>query len=239
MKGDCVRDPIQDCADISSNLLTSLHFCKVAYKIFIKEIASRPHKTQSKWLSDCRTYGVDKIDWCKSYNLAFLCTRETKLRTFQFKFLHRRIATNSYLFKIGISQSDRCCFCKGSSETLLHLFWECPYVQSFWNEVKTWIYSFSCFSNVNFSFLSCLGLAEDTSNLLFHHILLSARHYIYRSKLMNSSLSREPFTRGIQTCFNVEKRYAIQNGTLSKFRMKWGTFISDSFSGGWWGEQQT
>ena len=30
MKRDCARVPIQDFADISSNLLASLNFCKVA-----------------------------------------------------------------------------------------------------------------------------------------------------------------------------------------------------------------
>ena len=86
-----------------SNLLASTEFCKVAYKMLIKQIASIPHKSQSKWLSDCNFQSVDYIDWRSSYSLAFLCTRESKLRTFQFKFLHRRIATNSYLFKIAIS----------------------------------------------------------------------------------------------------------------------------------------
>ena len=94
-----------------SNLLASTEFCKVAYKMLIKQIASIPHKSQSKWLSDCNSQSVDYIDWRSSYSLAFLCTRESKLRTFQFKFLHRRIATNSYLFKIGIASDNNCSFC--------------------------------------------------------------------------------------------------------------------------------
>ena len=94
---------------------------------------------------------------------------------------------------------------------------------AFWNEVKVWKNGLSCFSNVNFSFLSCLGLAEDILNLLFHHILLSGgRHYIYRSKLTNSFLSRELFTQGIQTCLTVERHYAIQNGTLDNFFLNGG-----------------
>ena len=97
-----------------SNLLASTEFCKVAYKMLIKQIASIPHKSQSKWLSDCNSQSVDYIDWRSSYSLAFLCTRESKLRTFQFKFLHRRIATNSYLFKIGIASDNLCSFCKNA-----------------------------------------------------------------------------------------------------------------------------
>ena len=35
----------------------------------------------------------NSIKWNESYILSFYCTRETKLLTFQFKLLHKRIAT--------------------------------------------------------------------------------------------------------------------------------------------------
>ena len=92
----------------------------------------------------------DTIDWGKSHTLAFVCTNEAKLRVFQFKFLHRKLATNCFLLKIGIKSNDQCSFCKESSETLLHLFWECPLVKSFWNEIGNWMKNSSCFLNEEF-----------------------------------------------------------------------------------------
>ena len=124
----------------------------------------------------------DSIDWGKSYTLAFLCTNKSKLRVFQFKFLHRKLAMNCFLFKIGIKSNDQCSFCKESSETLLLLFSECPFVKSFWNEIGNWMKNSSCFLNEEFSFLPCIGLMNDTTNLLFHHALLIARYHIYFSK---------------------------------------------------------
>ena len=44
---------------------------------------------------------------------------ETKLRVFQFMFLHRRIATNNFLFKIGLKQADSCSF-KNSGKTFIN-----------------------------------------------------------------------------------------------------------------------
>ena len=110
--------------------------------------------------------------------MAFLCTNESKLRIFQFKLLHRKLATNCFLFKIGIVANDQCTFCKASSETLLHLFWDCPVVKSFWNENNTWMRNSSCFPNEDLSFLSCIGFVNDTTSLLFHHVLLIARYHI-------------------------------------------------------------
>ena len=73
-----VTNTVQDL----NNPLASTEFCKVAYKMLIKQIASIPHKSQSKWLSDCNSQYVDYTDWRSSYGLAFLCTHESKLRTF-------------------------------------------------------------------------------------------------------------------------------------------------------------
>ena len=69
------------------------------------------------------------MNWENTYRLPFLCTTETKLRVFQFMFLHRRIATNDFLFKIGLKQADSCSFCGEFTETLAHLFWYCSYTQ--------------------------------------------------------------------------------------------------------------
>ena len=180
MKSICTcSQAVTNTVEEQNNLLASMEFCKLAYTILIKQITSIPHKSQSKWLSDCNSQSVDYIDWRSSYGLAFLCTRESKLRTFQFKFLHRRIATNSYLFKIGITSDNLCSFCKERPETILHMFWECIFIQAFWNSIKQWMSKRPCFPNDVFSFQSCLGFVDNASNILSHHFLLICRYHIH------------------------------------------------------------
>ena len=74
-----------------------------------------------------------KVNWENTYQLPFLFTTETKLRVFQFKFLHRRKATNDFLHKICKNETDSCSFCADSPETL---FWDCRSTQTFWNNVS-------------------------------------------------------------------------------------------------------
>ena len=90
------------------SLLKSKDFCKSAYTILIERHSTMPERSQSKWIFDLVTHSADKIDWSKSNSLPFLCTRESKLRIFQFKLLHRRISTCRYLFKIELSSSELC-----------------------------------------------------------------------------------------------------------------------------------
>ena len=75
------------------------------------------------------TFTFSTVNWQNAYYLPFLCTGETKLRVFQFKFLHRRM-TNDFLCKIGIKQVVL--FCGETTETLVHLFWQCKHTQAFY-----------------------------------------------------------------------------------------------------------
>ena len=133
-------------------------------------------KSQGKWLAEDLFSNV-QVNGENTYQLPFLCTTETKLRVFQFKFLHRRVATNDFLLKIGKKETDSCSFCAGSPETLTHLFWHCRSTQTFWNNVSQWTSEELDLTNLNitpFSPALCLGLIDNISNLLLHHFLLLA-----------------------------------------------------------------
>ena len=160
---------------------------------------------------------ADKIDWSKSYSLPFLCTRDFKLRIFQSKLLHRRISTNRYLFKIGLNANELCSFCENSSETLLHLFWECPQVKILWNDVQKWLGNFLCFKTKSFSLQLCLGIVDDTTDFLFHQALLISRYQFFWAKSMHHLPSRELFIRNFLTCLDVERRFSLKNGLPTKF----------------------
>ena len=70
MKSICAcSQAVTNTVEELNNLLASAEFCKSAYKMLIKQIASIPHKSQSKWLSDCNSQSVDYIDWRSSYGL--------------------------------------------------------------------------------------------------------------------------------------------------------------------------
>ena len=70
-------------------------FSKVIFGILIQSKTTTPWKSEKMEI----VCGV-----------AFLSTKDTKLRSFQFKLLHRRIATNDFLYKVGIASNNRCSF---------------------------------------------------------------------------------------------------------------------------------
>ena len=66
---------------------------------------------------------------------------EHETQDVQFKFLHRRIATDVFWFKIQAADTDLCCFCQGTQETLIHFFWDCPVTRALWNNAKDFLVS--------------------------------------------------------------------------------------------------
>ena len=80
----------------------------------------------------------DDLSWKEIYSIPYQAALDTKSREFQYKLLHRYLATNDFLNKIGIFSSPRCSMYDEADESLEHLFQSCQIAQSFWAEVIKW-----------------------------------------------------------------------------------------------------
>ena len=70
-----------------------------------KSVAIQPAKVQSKW----NKYLLSPVgDWTTNHSIPFFCTSASKLRSFQFRILHRIIGTNILFMKMGIKDRDKC-----------------------------------------------------------------------------------------------------------------------------------
>ena len=100
----CRNDCINNCN--YESFVEKLTKCQSANKlIYTKLISAKctpPTRNQQKWLKDCHLNNDDSINWRYAYQLASKYTKSTRILEFQYKFLHRRIATNDFLTKIGV-----------------------------------------------------------------------------------------------------------------------------------------
>ena len=129
----------------------------------------------------------NSINWKVVYRTPFSCTKISKLIVFQFKLLHRRLATNTSLTKINIKDNEQCTFCQ-KEETLIHLFWPCSETNLFWQDFKQWLTNRTEFSNaLNLS--PSLVLHRKRQNFYF----LVARFFIWVCKMRNNLPKIENF----------------------------------------------
>ena len=123
-------------------------------------------------------------------------------------FVHRRLATNSFLQNIGIKDNDKCTFCHNERENLIHLFWECEKTKSFWADVSTWIKSSQMPSEKSqLTLETTLGLRPDSPDykLQINFVCLTAKYFIWlcHSKGQDPTIGR--FLHFIKQTYEIEK----------------------------------
>ena len=123
LRNTCKNNYINNCdyESFAAKLAKCQSANKLVYNKLISTKCTHPTHNQQKWQKDCHQNAVDSIDWRDAYQLASKYTKSTRIIEFQYKVLHRRIATNDFLTKIGVRDDPNCSFCNGEQENLLTL----------------------------------------------------------------------------------------------------------------------
>ena len=85
---------------------------------------------------------LNKDVWTRILKSLKNICKETKLKEFQFKLIHRTIVTKKELFRFGIKTDDECLYC-GDKDSIEHSFIECAFTKLFTQIVL------NCFNRVN------------------------------------------------------------------------------------------
>ena len=150
---------------------------------------------------------LKKDVWTKNFKSLKNIFRETKLKEFQFKLIHRTIVTKKELFRFGIMANDECVYC-GDRDSIEHSFIECMFTRLFTQKVLNW------FNQVNACQISptteetLFGIAassHDTTIIRkFNYTALFMCHYIYSAKLNSLAISFQDFISKLLIKYNLE-----------------------------------
>ena len=172
-----------------------------------------PIKQHELWSKVLNIQSV--INWGRIYKTNYLCTIETKLRSFQIKLNLRMIVTNNQLFGFGLIESQNCKFSNKAPETLLHLFCTCPVVVIYWENVSACISSFLKDSLNN----------TEHNIYLFNCLLLCARFVTYKCKYGNRILTALEFYQQVQKLNTSEYILSKNRSKINLFRKKWSIVL--------------
>lgn len=174
----------------------------------------------NKWNRDLNTNFTD-IEFLAYYQLIYSCTISTKHRVFQYKLLHRILATNSWLHKVSILESGLCSFCNSSQETLIHLFWDCNVIQELWSHIFDWINAVT-HRGRRYDNTVLLGNKDLFLNFLF----ILAKHYIYTCRTKTRKPIFNNYLQYVKHAHRLEKEIAEKNGKINSHNSKWNWFIT-------------
>lgn len=217
-KNNCANTGNSNYENFAAKLAKCHRASKLVYTKLLSTKCISPIHNQEKWLRDCNLNSMDLIDWRDAYQLAAKYTKSARILEFQYKLLHRRISTNDFLTKIGIEENPNCSFCSQEPEKLLHLFWSCPKVASFWHNLTAFLTSLKITTeHYTIDMLIALGLKPDSSknHPQINFCCLLARNYIWISKRKKIL----PRVKGFQQY--LKSIYDIEISTGSTLPLKW------------------
>ena len=145
-----------------------------------------------------------ELNWGEIFCKPIITTKDKQLRWFQFRILHRLLPARRYLYLRHLTETPMCDFCSHEEETLLHLFWECPAVQSFWSDVSALI-SRDIQVELNMP-LILFGLDQNVqTDRKFDLIILMAKFHIFKSKLQKGKPNVNIFIHSLKQRAVIEK----------------------------------
>lgn len=149
--------------------------CQFFYRKFLSLQQDIQSKQQTKWSEQLQIREIDT--WNYFYSLPFSYTKNNKIISFQYKILHRILATNSFLFKCRLKETELCSFCQETKETIVHLFWDCMIIKNLWIDL-TKLLEESCDVIIPSSVQDII-LGSNQIDLPTNYFIVLIKHYIY------------------------------------------------------------
>ena len=151
-------------------MVTIFASTKLARKTFTKKSAELKYSEKYNY----------KLDFKDIYCIPFRVTVDSRSREFQFKVLHRYLATNKFLHKIGLLSSFLCTFCKRESESIEHLLIECDHSNKFWQDLIDWFNMIDIKVKALPDLNKIFGVWKRQADFhLLNHFLTLAKQHIY------------------------------------------------------------
>ena len=146
------------------------------------------------------------------------------MRYFQFKILHRIIPCNSFLKTVKIIDDENCHLCL-ERETIEHMLWLCPIINSFWTNVALWIND-TLKTKIK---IDCndvfLGLLNHSKYVVINYVLYCSKYYLFQNRSNKSKPDIEILKGIIDSKIKDEKNYFYKINQVSNFENKWKGFI--------------
>ena len=217
------------CQVINSKKMVFIN-SKNSAKIFYKDVITQivlpldKNKIVDSWKVDCNLDNpTDTLQ--KAFAVSFKCTLDPTLRNFNFKFLHRIIPTNSYLYKAKLNDSPICNFCNEYEQTLIHMYSTCKVISSFWKEVLSWLKEKRIIDN-DLSLSEILVLYVQKKHfLLLNTVFNVCKYFIFCCKCKNNMPSMQAFLNCLRSLYELECQVSlIKNKTSTNYK-KWSNLF--------------
>ena len=173
--------------------------------------------------SDRLNINKDDKYWRGIFMIPSQCIKDFKVREFQHKILHRYYPCQSLICKWDTNNTDLCYLCGHEVATLLHTFYTCVLVRTFWTQVQEFLsqmlgkpYLLSD-TEVILGHIPCIAKFES-----LNHCLIYAKYYIHNSRHNETRLSINRFKDFYYHILRIEKEHYTMTNRLDIYNNIFG-----------------
>ena len=174
--------------------------CSKFYKILSKksELNNKIHLREAAWHTELQ--GFLSVDfWQNTYKLTATLKYENKLKWLQSQMQRGCLKTNNTVHHIKPNVSPLCHYCRENNERILHLFFNCPIVNQFWENLQINLLAKMIFIPISRNAI-LFGIHDEKPNSISNYILLVAKQYIWITKFKSP-----PTNLSVQGFLNILK----------------------------------
>jgi len=206
---------------------------RVVYDSIINTKCKPPLKAIEKWQTELATTSTAK-EIMKAHTSQRKGIINNKIRSYNYKFMLRIVPTQRRLFLLGKATTEDCQICN-TTETISHLYWDCPCTKRLWERLKSTIEE-----KMRIIFPLCkerclIGTGHGVSKTHLHEIQQLCnltKYYIHLNKCNKTKSSPEGLDSFLKSKLRMEKHLYMEKGRVNLFQEKWGELIL-------WSENQT
>ena len=197
------------------------------FNTLIKKDVENKHIMKEKWEGDL-DIKLNDVTWKNIFICCYKTLCNNTIIWFQTKLLYRILATRSYLYKINITDNDKCLDC-GEKETILHMFVECNNVKNFWSLIEQNIYKTLKIKLTLNKFDIIFGYHPNGQNRIpVNAIILITKKYIHDTKCQSNTPSvfnLDVLKKKFQQTYQNEFYLATINNKRKKFDVIWSKWV--------------
>ena len=163
-----------------------------------KEIVEGNKEREKKWktefgMDDNQLFGLDF--WNNNFRRIKTIKCSMYLRLLQYKINRGCLQVNGFQAK-NYRSDGLCRFCESEIETTSHIFWDCPKVEKFREEINSYFHIFWPVNIDNISrFEMLFGISNETFQTPKNFLLLLIKEYIWKTLCKGTKLSKKQFIR--------------------------------------------
>ena len=175
----------------------------------------------NRWQNEGRIT-ADFDEFSEAFVNLYRITNQAKLRSFQYRLLHRAVLLNSKLKTWKIIQSEMCTQCNDKPETYYHFFWECKMTQQVWKWLEEKCKKVSENDQCDLTYKNViLNKINERTSHIFNTLLLVTKQMLYANRCLKRPMRKLKLFNRFQQIERFELYQAIKSNKVPKHVKKW------------------